>query len=150
MSDADTIGKIKARRREQLLDQLGTERGEATTGEGSTEADGAATATPETPIHIDSVDHFSEVTANHDVVLVDFYADWCGPCQQLEPIVEAVAAETEAAVAKVDVDRLQPLAQHHGVRGVPTMVLFSDGEPVEQTVGLKPKAQLTALIENYI
>jgi len=150
MSDADTIEKIKARRREQLLDQLGTERDEATTGEGSTEGDGAATATPETPIHIDSVDHFSEVTTNHDVVLVDFYADWCGPCQQLEPIVEAVAAETDAAVAKVDVDRLQPLAQRHGVRGVPTMVLFSDGEPVEQTVGLKPKAQLTTLVENYI
>jgi len=149
MSDTDTIEKIEARRREQLLDQLGTERSEATTGDGSTEGNGAATTAPETPIHIDSVDHFSEVTASYDVVLVDFYADWCGPCQQLEPIVESVAAETDAAVAKVDIDRLQPLAQRHGVRGVPTMVLFSDGEPVEQTVGLKPKTQLNALVENY-
>jgi thioredoxin 1 len=149
MSDADTIEKIKTRRREQLLEQLGTERGEATTGDGSTEGNGAAAVAPETPIQIDSVNHFSVVTASHDVVLVDFYADWCGPCQQLKPIVEAVAAETDAAVAKVDIDRLQPLAQRHGVRGVPTMVLFSDGEPVEQTVGVKPKARLTTLVENY-
>jgi len=141
MSDTDTIEKIKERRREQLLDQLGTERG------ASTEGDDAAA--PETPIHIDSADHFSAVTESHDVVLVDFYSDWCGPCQQLEPIVEAVAAETAAAVAKVDIDRLQPLAQRHGVRGVPTMILFSDGEPVEQTVGVKPKARLTELVENY-
>ncbi len=141
MSDADTIEKIKARRREQLLEQLHTE--------GEVGTDDTSESTPDTPIHVESVDQFSEVTASHDVVLVDFYADWCGPCQQLEPIVEAVAAETDAAVAKVDIDRLQPLAQRHGVRGVPTMVLFSDGEPVEQTVGVKPKAQLTALIENY-
>lgn len=60
-----------------------------------------------------------------------------------------MATETEAAVAKVDIDCLQPLSQRHGVRGIPTMVLFSDGEPVEQTVGLKPKTQLTALVENY-
>jgi len=141
MSDADTIEEIKARRREQLLDQLGTDHG--------VDADDPAAGTPDAPIHVESVDHFSEVTADHEVVLVDFYADWCGPCQQLEPIVEAVAAETDAAVAKVDIDRLQPLAQRHGVRGVPTMVLFSDGEPVEQTVGIKPKAQLTALVEKY-
>ncbi|WP_253737158.1 thioredoxin [Halohasta salina] len=140
MSDADTIEEIKERRREQLLEQLGTDNGAD---------DDSAAGAPDTPIHIESVDHFSEVTESHDVVLVDFYADWCGPCQQLEPIVEQVAAETDAAVAKVDIDRLQPLAQQYGVRGVPTMVLFSDGEAVEQTVGVKPKAQLTTLVENY-
>jgi len=140
MSDADTIEEIKERRREQLLDQLGTDNGAD---------DDSAAGTPDTPIHIESVDHFGEVTEGHDVVLVDFYADWCGPCQQLEPIVGSVAAETDAAVAKVDIDRLQPLAQQYGVRGVPTMVLFSGGEAVEQTVGVKPKAQLTTLVENY-
>ena len=147
MSDADTIEDIKERRREQLLEQLNTEGELATDDESAEESTGG---TPDTPIHVESVEHFSEVTGDHDVVLVDFYADWCGPCKQLEPIVEEIAAETDAAVAKVDIDRLQPLAQRHGVRGVPTMVLFSDGEPVEQTVGVKPKAQLTALIENYI
>ena len=147
MSDADTIEDIKERRREQLLEQLNT-GGELATDDESAEE--SAAGTPDTPIHVESVEHFSEVTGDHDVVLVDFYADWCGPCKQLEPIVEEIAAETDAAVAKVDIDRLQPLAQRHGVRGVPTMVLFSDGEPVEQTVGVKPKAQLTALIENYI
>jgi len=141
MSDADTIEEIKERRREQLLDQLGTD--------GGADADDPAAGTPETPVHIESVDHFAEVTEGHDVVLVDFYADWCGPCKQLEPIVEELAAETDAAVAKVDIDAHQSLAGQYGVRSVPTMVLFSDGEPVEQTVGVKPKARLSALIENY-
>lgn len=144
MSDAETIEEIKERRREQLLEQLDTEH----SAEHDADNDPVG-GTPETPIHVESVDHFAAVTEDHDVVLVDFYADWCGPCQQLEPIVEAVAAETDAAVAKVDIDRLQPLAQQYGVRGVPTMVLFSGGEAVEQTVGVKPKAQLTTLVENY-
>lgn len=146
MSDADSIEEIKERRREHLLDRLHSEGELSMDDESAAESAGG---TPDTPIHVESVDHFAEVTGGHDVVLVDFYADWCGPCQQFEPIVEDLAAETAAAVAKVDIDRLQPLAQRHGVRGVPTMVLFSDGEPVEQTVGLKPKARLTALIENY-
>jgi thioredoxin 1 len=138
MSDSNTVDDIKERKRKELL-------GVEADGDAADDGSGA----PDSPIHVESVDHFAEITGDHDAVLVDFYADWCGPCQQLEPIVETVAAETEAAVAKVDVDRHQELAGQYGVRGVPTMVLFRDGEVVEQMVGVRTEDQLKNTIENY-
>jgi thioredoxin 1 len=109
----------------------------------------AGSDTTSEPIHIDGKADLDDVVANHDVVLADFYADWCGPCQMLEPVVETIAAETAAAVAKVDVDANQPLAGAYGVRGVPTLVLFADGEQVEEIVGVQSEAQLRSLIERY-
>jgi thioredoxin 1 len=67
----------------------------------------------------------------------------------LEPIVASLAAETPAAVAKVDVDAHQGLASQYGVRGVPTLVLFADGEAVERIVGVQEKERLAALIEDH-
>jgi thioredoxin 1 len=108
---------------------------------------GTDTATE--PIYIDGDAQLDEVVADHDVVLTDFYADWCGPCQMLEPVVETIAAETDAAVAKVDVDANQQLAGAYGVRGVPTLILFADGEQVEEMVGVQGEEQLRALIETH-
>mgnify|MGYP006274788027 FL=1 len=110
------------------------------------EADTAAT---NEPVYIDGQSQLDDLVTTEDVVLTDFYADWCGPCQMLEPIVETLAAETDATVAKVDVDANQQLAAAYGVRGVPTLVLFADGEQVEELVGVKGEDQLRALIENY-
>ncbi|MDQ2074162.1 thioredoxin [Haloarcula sp. NS06] len=113
-----------------------------------TASDAGTTATNE-PLHIDGADQLDDVVSKYDVVLTDFYADWCGPCQMLEPIVETLAAETAATVAKVDVDANQQLAQSYGVRGVPTLILFADGEQVEEVVGVKGEADLRTLIESY-
>jgi thioredoxin 1 len=113
-----------------------------------TASDPSAATTTE-PLHVDGPSQFDEVVADHDVVLADFYADWCGPCQMLEPIVETLAAETDATVAKVDVDANQQLAAAYGVQGVPTLILFADGEQVEEVVGLQGEDQLRTLVETY-
>jgi len=107
------------------------------------------TDAPMEPIYVDAQSDLDDAVDKYDVVLADFYADWCGPCKMLEPIVERLAAETGAAIAKVDVDANQPLAQAYGVRGVPTLVLFADGEQVEEIVGLQSEDQLRSLIERY-
>lgn len=107
------------------------------------------TGVPTEPIHIDGQANLDEVVGDYDVVLTDFYADWCGPCQMLEPIVETIAAETDATVAKVDIDAHQQLAAAYGVRGVPTLILFADGDQAEKVVGMQGEDQLRSLIERY-
>ncbi|HMB49850.1 thioredoxin [Natronoarchaeum rubrum] len=109
----------------------------------------ASTATPDEPVHVDGQAELDDAVAEYDVVLADFYADWCGPCQMLEPVVETLAEETDAAVTKIDVDANQQLAGAYGVRGVPTLVLFADGEQAEQVVGVQSEDQLRTLIEGY-
>ncbi|GAB6860109.1 thioredoxin [Haloplanus litoreus] len=137
MSDTDELERIREQKRERL------ER----TADGG--GDDGGDPVPDEPIHVEGASHLDDLTDRYGVVLVDFYADWCGPCQMLEPIVESLAAETDAAVAKVDVDANQALASQYGVRGVPTILLFDDGEAVEQMVGVQQEAQLAGLIEQY-
>jgi thioredoxin 1 len=110
--------------------------------------DGAPDA-PTEPIPVNGAEELNRAAEEYDVVLADFYADWCGPCQMLEPVVETVAAETDAAVAKVDVDANQQLAGQYGVRGVPTMILFADGEPAERIVGVQNEGALRNTVESY-
>jgi len=128
--------------RRQKLDELRTRDESGSTNE-------SESGDPSEPIAVDGKAELSDTTSAHGVVLVDFYADWCGPCQMLEPVVETVAAETAATVAKVDVDANQELAAEYGVRGVPTLLLFADGEPVERLVGMQDEAQLRAVIGEY-
>ncbi|GAB7020830.1 hypothetical protein JCM18750_36920 [Halostagnicola bangensis] len=84
---------------------------------------------PSEPIVIEGATHLDEVVDEHDVVLVDCYADWCGPCQMLEPTIETLAVETDAGVAKVNVDAHQQLAQQLVSRhsySMPTVTRSSD------------------------
>ncbi|AKH97749.1 thioredoxin [Halanaeroarchaeum sulfurireducens] len=137
MSEQDeTLEAIRRKKREELQ--------QTTSGEQSATEPADA---PSEPIHIEGPDHFQEFTSKYDVVLADFYADWCGPCKMLEPIVEELAVETDAAMAKVDVDANQALAQQYQVQGVPTMVLFGQGEVAERIVGVRDKEDLQRLIE---
>jgi len=135
MSDIDDIRQQK---RERL-------RRQAESGE----SDEASAEPPSEPIDVTSTDQFREVTGEFDVVLVDFYADWCGPCKQMEPMVERVARETDAAVAKVNIDDNRGLAQQYQVRGVPTVMVFTGGEPAEQAVGLQTADQLATLVGQH-
>ncbi|OYR61220.1 thioredoxin [Halorubrum ezzemoulense] len=106
-------------------------------------------AAPAEPIQLDDADAFDDRVAENDVVLVDFYADWCGPCRMMEPAVEAVASDTDAAVLKVDVDVHQALAGEYGVQGIPTLLVFADGEPVERMVGAQSEQALTDVVGEH-
>ncbi len=94
---------------------------------------------------------FEAITAE-GVVLVDFYADWCGPCKMLAPVLDELANEFEgkAEVIKVNVDDEGALAQRFGVMSIPTLILFKDGQIVKQVVGFQPKPQLSSLINTAL
>ncbi|RCU47871.1 thioredoxin [Haloplanus salinus] len=100
------------------------------------------------PIHVEDADHLDELVAENAVVLVDYYADWCGPCKMLEPTVEEIAAETEAVVLKVDIDELQALAQDRGIRSVPTLEFYANGEQAERLIGVQDKTDLVDMIDD--
>ena len=90
-----------------------------------------------------------EVLESEIPTLVDFYADWCGPCKMIAPVLEEVAREIPAAkVVKVDVDANPGLASRYGISSIPTLLVFKDGQIVSQQVGLVGKAQLKALLES--
>ncbi|GAB6861790.1 thioredoxin [Haloplanus litoreus] len=107
-----------------------------------------STADQSEPIHVEDADHLNDLLSEHAVVLVDYYADWCGPCKMLEPTVEEIASETDAAVLKVDIDALQELAQERGIRSVPTLEFYVNGEQAERLIGVQDKADLVEIIEN--
>lgn len=107
------------------------------------------TGPADAPVAVGGETDLDQLVANGGVVLADFYADWCGPCKALEPVVADLAETTPATVAKVDVDESQQLAASYNVRGVPTLVLFADGEQVEQLVGAQPEERLRELVDSY-
>ena len=89
-----------------------------------------------------------EVLDSDKPVLVDFFATWCGPCKMLSPVVEELGVENadKVKVVKVDTDELGSIAQLYGIMSIPTLILFKDGEPVDQKVGVRPKSELEAMI----
>jgi thioredoxin 1 len=94
----------------------------------------------------------NEVIRSGMPVLVDFWAEWCGPCKMVEPIVEELAKKYEGKlrVGKLDIEAQPNVPQLFGVQGIPTLILFKDGEPVQQIVGFRGRDQLDTAISKHL
>ena len=92
--------------------------------------------------------NFEEIKAGEKPVLIDFYAEWCGPCRMVSPIIDEIAKERDdIVVGKVNVDAESELAEQFGVFSIPTLVVMKDGKIVNQASGARPKAQILAMLE---
>ncbi|SCI16474.1 MULTISPECIES: thioredoxin [unclassified Romboutsia] len=94
----------------------------------------------------------SEVEEKQGVVVVDFFATWCGPCKMLAPVFEALGEEMDgkANFYKLDVDQSLEIAQQFSVSTVPTMIIFKDGKVVDKMIGFVPKEQIKSKVESYL
>ena len=93
-------------------------------------------------------DNFNQVKDSEKYVLLDFYADWCGPCRMVSPIVEEIAEENpQYLVGKINVDDEPELAQAFSVVSIPTLVVLKDGKIVNQSAGARPKQQILEMLE---
>jgi thioredoxin 1 len=104
----------------------------------------------ENKVHHADEANFAELVLNSDVpVLVDFYADWCGPCRMVAPVLEELAQETtDARIVKVNVDHSPQLAARYNITSIPSLKAFVDGKVVDEQVGLAGKARLKAMLGN--
>jgi thioredoxin 1 len=113
---------------------------------------------PETFMSSDKIKHVSDASFEADVlkaqgpVLVDYWAEWCGPCKMIAPVLDDIAStyEGKLTVAKLNIDENQETPAKHGVRGIPTLMLFKDGEVAATKVGALSKSQLAAFLDANI
>ena len=103
-------------------------------------------------LEINSENFNNEVLSQEGVVVVDFFANWCGPCRKLAPILEVVEAElsSKAKFAKINTDENIEMAKQYQVSGLPTLMVYKNGEAVERLVGLMPKSSIITNIEKHI
>ena len=93
-------------------------------------------------------ENFGDIKNSEKTVLLDFYADWCGPCRMVSPIVDEIADENpQYLVGKINVDEESELAEKFGVFSIPTLVVMKNGEVVNQSAGARPKAQILSMLE---
>jgi len=104
------------------------------------------------PLAVTEQDFGDAVLGSDQPVLVDFWAEWCGPCRALGPVIDSLSADFDGRVriAKVDVDANQQLAMRYGIRSIPTVMLFDKGQVVDTFVGVRPKGDYAAAIERAV
>ncbi|MGE6896801.1 thioredoxin [Priestia flexa] len=102
-----------------------------------------------------AIAHATDQTFSNEIgsglVLVDFWAPWCGPCKMIAPVLEELDQEygEKVKIVKVDVDENQETAGNHGVMSIPTLILFKDGQKVDQVIGYQPKEALAELVDKH-
>jgi thioredoxin 1 len=103
------------------------------------------------PVEITQSNFQKEVRERKGLILVDFWAEWCGPCKILSPLIEEVGKEvgSKAEIGKLNVDENPDMTMEFNVMGIPTTILFKDGQPVEQFVGLRRKEDYIQMIEKH-
>lgn len=96
--------------------------------------------------------NFDQTLKDNGLVLVDFWAEWCGPCRMVAPVMEEIASEYEGkvTVAKLDVDANPQTAMRYRVMSIPTIILFKDGQPAEVMVGARPKGHFVAQLSKHV
>lgn len=93
---------------------------------------------------------FDQAIKENKTILVDFWAEWCGPCRKVAPILEEISSETNLPVGKLNIDENPEKTQEYSVHSIPTMVLFKDGIPVHTVLGAKPKHILIKELSEWI
>lgn len=136
----DELEKIRQKRMVELMQKLG--------GQGEQQPKQEVI---DHPIKVD-VGNFDDVLAKHKNVVVDFWAEWCMPCRMIAPIVEQLAKEYAGKVvfAKLNTDENPAIAGRYGITGIPTLIFFKNGRPVDKVVGALPKAELKRWVERNL
>lgn len=136
MSEDDELEKIKLRKLRELMKESEEEK---------------AQDFPDKPVEANEK-NFDELLQKYGLVVVDFLAEWCGPCWMIAPIIEELAKEYSGKVVflKVNVDRNRRLATKFGIMSIPTLIIFKNGKPVDMVVGAYPKPLLEARIKKHL
>ncbi len=144
MSSMDELAEIRQRKLETLLREIkGKEKGMSPRGELGSYYD--------RPVPV-GTNNFSEFVGDNELVIVDCWAPWCKPCLAIAPTIEALAKEYagKAAFGKLNVDEETSVAQHYGIMGIPTLLIFRGGQLVDRIIGNMPRSRLEEKIRSYV